>query len=700
MSGIFRWLFGGSSPHDSEAGTAARKGHCNEAGAEPEPESDPVADPSLPGQIYFAQLERLTSSVSARDYATAAAAARASLPLLYDWLKDPKGDGKRLDIRIPALSQGGTMMAIVGDRDGLCELRDLVQSFDDLQAYRDEADNHFVDLDLFDRLRKVIRSNPGIPQSRIKAELGIEDGRRASRLISYLEKSGEVRRAKSGKTYELYIADSEIPEATAATIYQEPARPGSHRRDRGAGHPHELDPKRVTIVPLPPSPSAWERSVELPTTAEAFADPQGAWSEIVVEAIEKSDRPDPAFRRHFSTRGGVLSFDDLAKSEASLGAPGAVMFSDPKGRPGTPVPLRRDAYHISVHPEGEGFALRSKSGIMTVYRGDLGIDFETDLEAAPEVAANRERLGLAASEAHRALRCIALTPDRDRYLFTHVDEAWCISREGERLWGLRMPAKEPTRIRVGGSRFGTASEVDQALEVLGLQMPVTPDEVRTRYRQLARELHPDVNPGHEERMKAVNLAAERLTGLDPEQLDGSGGGEDCFEIVISFGPAAEADWIYAAAFSGTGETALLGTYAGRVVRVDSSGSPTTIYDVGSVPVRITETESFLYVMTTTRLYVLDGDRLIALQDCSPKCDLLVSGGMVLLVEGKGVRVFTEDGRPLGIALTKAPIRRAYVDNGEVVIETRTQRGRFRGIRANSDKPSDPASPAPRVHPDG
>jgi len=694
MAGILRWLFGGSSARDARAAPTVREELRRKAATEPEPEIVRMTDPSLPGPLYFAQLERLTSSVSAKDYAAAAAAARASLPLLRDWLKDPHGDGQQLDIRIPALSQGGTMMALVGDRDGLCELRELVQDFDHLQAYRDEAEDHFVDLDLFDRLRKVIRTNPGIPQSRMKAELGIYDGRRASRLISYLEKSGEVRRAKSGKTYELYIADSEMPEAAAATIYHEPARPGSHRRDRGAGRPHKLDPKRVNIVPLPPSPNAWERSVELPVTEEAFADPQGAWSEIVVEPIAKSDRPDPAFRRHYSTRGGALSFDDLAKSEASLGAPGAVMFSDAKGRPGTPVPLRRDAYHISVHPEGEGFALRSKGGVLTVYRGDFSLDFETDLEAAPEVAANRERLGLAEIEAHRALRCVALTPDRDRYIFTHVDEAWCVNRDGERLWGLRMPAKEPTRIRVGGPSFGTAAEIDQALEVMGLQMPVTPDEIRRRYRQLVRELHPDVNPGNEERMKAVNVASERLTGLDPEQLDGSGGGEDGFEIVISFGPAAEADWIYAAAFSGTGETALLGTYAGRVLRVDRNGSPTTIYDVGSVPVRIVETESFLYVMTTTRLYVLDGDRLIALQDCSPKCDLLVSGGMVLLVEGKGVRVFTEDGRPLGIALTKAPIRRAYVDNGEVVVETRTQRGSFRGIRAVPKRRSDPFQPSP------
>lgn len=693
MAGIFKWLFGNSSAGADDKAQTLRNEGRRKTTAEPEPEIVRMLDHSLPGRPYFIQLERLTSSVSARDYLVAAAAARASLPLLRDWLSDPRGNGQRLDIRIPALSQGGTMMAIVGDRDGLGELHKLVQDFDYLESYRDEAEEHFVDLDLFERLRRAIRSNPGIPQDRIKAELGIDDGRRASRLISYLEKSGEVRRAKSGKTYELYIAGVEMPDAAAATIYNEPARPGSHRRDGSTARPHELDPKRVNIVPLPPSPNAWERSVELPATQEAFADPEGAWSEIVIEPIAKSDRPDPAFRRHYSTRGGALSFDDLAKSEASLGAPGAVMFSDAKGRPGTPAPLRRDAYHISVHPEGDGFALRSKSGVLTVYRGDFSIDFEIDLDGAPEVDANRERLGLAESEAHRALRCIALTPDRDRYIFTHVDEAWCVGRDGERQWGLRMPAKEPTRIKVGGASFGTAVEIDQALEVLGLEMPVTPDEIRRRYRQLVRELHPDVKPGNEERMKAVNVASERLTGLGPEQLDGSGGGEGGFEIVISFGPAAEADWIYAAAFSGTGETALLGTYAGRVVRVDRNGTPTTIYDVGSMPVRIVETEAFLYVMTTTRLYVLDGDRLVALQDCSSQCDLLVSGGIVLLVEGKGIRVFTEDGWPLGIALTKAPIRRVFVDNGDIVVETRTQRGRFCGIRATPKRHSDQFQPS-------
>ena len=54
-------------------------------------------------------------------------------------------------------------------------------------------------------------------------------------------------------------------------------------------------------------------------------------------------------------------------------------------------------------------------------------------------------------------------------------------------------------------------------EVLGVSREATPEEIKKAYRRLARELHPDVNPGEDaqERFKLVTHAYDVL--IDPEQ---------------------------------------------------------------------------------------------------------------------------------------------------------------------------------------
>ena len=52
-------------------------------------------------------------------------------------------------------------------------------------------------------------------------------------------------------------------------------------------------------------------------------------------------------------------------------------------------------------------------------------------------------------------------------------------------------------------------EYRQAFETLEIQPPVTPEELKSHYKDLVRKLHPDLNqddPTAEERMKAVNAA--------------------------------------------------------------------------------------------------------------------------------------------------------------------------------------------------
>lgn len=69
-------------------------------------------------------------------------------------------------------------------------------------------------------------------------------------------------------------------------------------------------------------------------------------------------------------------------------------------------------------------------------------------------------------------------------------------------------AKEQ-RERETRRRNARVSKEDQALAVLELTAPVTMQEIRTRYRELVKKLHPDANGGDksaEERLKVVNQA--------------------------------------------------------------------------------------------------------------------------------------------------------------------------------------------------
>jgi len=138
--GIFRKMFGGEAEGRDKDLPAVRRapGSGDDGGGserrsqfedfERETKEWRRAAPSqeMPGQAYFSQLQALQESISDRRYPEAANAARKSLPLIRKWLEDPRGNGKRLSLNMPALAQGGTMLAITGDRKGLAMLLDLV----------------------------------------------------------------------------------------------------------------------------------------------------------------------------------------------------------------------------------------------------------------------------------------------------------------------------------------------------------------------------------------------------------------------------------------------------------------------------------------------------------------------------------------------------------------------------------------------
>ncbi|GAA1692601.1 molecular chaperone DnaJ [Microbacterium sediminicola] len=67
-------------------------------------------------------------------------------------------------------------------------------------------------------------------------------------------------------------------------------------------------------------------------------------------------------------------------------------------------------------------------------------------------------------------------------------------------------------------------------EVLGVSREATPDEIKKAYRRLARQLHPDVNPGEEaaERFKLVTHAYDVLSDPDQRARYDAGGSDSPF----------------------------------------------------------------------------------------------------------------------------------------------------------------------------
>jgi len=78
----------------------------------------------------------------------------------------------------------------------------------------------------------------------------------------------------------------------------------------------------------------------------------------------------------------------------------------------------------------------------------------------------------------------------------------------------------------GGPKNGAPADLRQPLDTLGLSWPVSLDEVKHRYKELAKSHHPDANGGDraaEERFKTINLAyAQVRSHLTPEHSAATG----------------------------------------------------------------------------------------------------------------------------------------------------------------------------------
>ena len=650
---------------------------------------------------YFDSMSQMQAAISERDYETAAGFVRESLRCIPEWVRETVQDYGSLHVgSIPALQQGGTILALLNDREGLRRMSEIVASVPELEPWAEKVEGHRHDRRLFQSIQEVVTGRPNCRQTEVKGLIGEQDGRRVARLISYLEKAGGIVRVKAGRTYRLLPPDSaDIPEAPPKRTVR------SHRIDRGPPRLIGVDVESLTYIPLPRSPSRWEEAQvqrEQATASpleEQFEIRDADWRIAKVEMIPMARRPDPAFRRMHPVDSGLLMIDDLGNAAGLGQVEAAALRYNREGEVEAMKGLLHDIYRIGVHPLGQGLIAMSRDAVVHTYGDNLEVKLETSLVDAPEIVALRKRFEIPDEQLKNHIRCVALSHGANRYLFTAVDEAWCVDMNGQGLWGTRLPIKEgwaPAGVSSNESYMRT--DVDRALSIMDLSLPYTPEDLRQRYRGLAKKWHPDLNPGDpeaENRMKALTWAGEVLTGVDSSalsnytgatfvrQMDRSEVEVDGIRFTVSIGlhvgEIHASDWIYAAAFAAQSDAVYLAGYSGRVFLVDARGEAQRVYDIGSVPRRIVDTGDYLYLLTDTRLYVLRDDTLHALVDTFDGGDLIVAQTAFGLLEKKRLRWFREDGRHLGTVLSKDPIRRVYSTGEGMVVESRQRRALVEGV---------------------
>lgn len=473
----------------------------------------------------------------------------------------------------------------------------------------------------------------------------------------------------------------------------------------GPNIPKMLNLDTIDYYPLPPAPGKWESSPQNVSSpvSELFEIAESRDEQVAIVEVRKlsvANRPDPAYKIIMPSRLGFIEIDRNGKVQSLPGCSSALALRNKQGNFIKEVGLDHSIYRIGLDYYAKHFVLMDKNSVLHVYNEELEEVMSSDLASDPRVLQIRESDVDFYGDIRTSIRCIDVCSDGHALLFTIADSAFLVDIYGKTIWARSMPLGEGwIREFAKGNRVGTSQEVFDALTFMQLSLPVTREQIRNRYRELSMQYHPDLNRGIHDRgetMKTLNIYYDVLTGMDSKELSNDISKERItyrrtkpdsihktsfmvnnisYEISIETsigGPPL--DWIYAAAISNKTGGTYLGTYSGKVVKLDAFGEPEYALDVANVPREIIEVDNYLYILTDTRLYIVGKNQaLVNLIDVHGQGKLAVSTEGFGLYANKSLSWYSPTGEFKFSLSTKHPLRTFYILNECMVVETRSHR---------------------------
>jgi hypothetical protein len=474
------------------------------------------------------------------------------------------------------------------------------------------------------------------------------------------------------------------------------ARLDNDEQENNDGWPSELDLTSVPLYSLPPSPWIWEFEKKEPAGASSdlFEIEEGSHFELSdVIKLSKEEKPDPAFRDIAAMPSSFLYIDKNGRSSSNPDIQAALKVLNEPSIELSKLGLDHDIYRRGTSPVSNYFAFLSSSCVLCAYDDKLKQVFKRSLPSDIRVKSVSETTPVVSGTLKNHIRTVNVSPDGSRIGFTIIDKAFCVDRMADTIWAVSMPLQDGYE-RVTRQSPGLPVEVEDALVLMELSPPITYDQIKTQYRQLALRWHPDRNPDDvlsNQRMQKLNSAFATLTGTDlnsleigkdnviefrrtePDQVISVGD----FEISITVSGGNPFDWIYASGCSADGQHTYLGGYSGKIVKVDNQGRPCFVLDVGSVPREIIDVGTMLYVTTDTRAYIIDQDlKLVNFVDIYKEGKFVALSDGFALFSNKNLKLFSLSGVLQNHIRAKHPIRAFYIGEEDIVVETRQHRATF------------------------
>lgn len=385
------------------------------------------------------------------------------------------------------------------------------------------------------------------------------------------------------------------------------------------------------------------------------------WCKEYLSAQEKlcnHEKPNVAFDESSPVLDGIIFIDRRGKSIKNVHSPKSAIFKiDKSGNKQFHLQFEHEVYQVGTNPFCGGFALLLSNLFIYCY------DEKGKLIFAKKVA-----------DKSQYIRDVAISTNLDKIAYVISNNIYCLDSTGKEIW--KYTLKYSSKKKDPSSFPLLAPDVNEALSLFKLDLPCSRETIKSKYFNLSKRLHPDLHPEDQNahiKMTKLNAAHELLKNINPEK-------PDYYEALLNIRSDIDYfNWISTLCFNKNGEKLYFGTIGGKIVEINLYGKPIKYSDIDNPPSKIFPGKQNIYVLTDTRLYIINNYNLINIKDIYNQGNIKIHQQGFWISSKNKVQFFSSYGKLKFEMLSTNPIRSIYFENYNLIVKSRRSKAIIKNL---------------------